>query len=136
MHNQAQQKHSKTVDHFVAPNRLPRASHKQRLTVAYTRGFADLLIHRNKYKKANKIGRKRNRPQMKKQGNSPEEKLEIRTSNLSDREFKVMIMRILSSIKKKDIETIKKDQSEIKNAISEINYTLEGINSRLDEPEN
>ena len=83
---------------------MPRDSHKQHLTVAYTRGFADLLIHRNKYKKANKMGRKRNRPQMKKQGNSPEEKLEkleIRTSNLSDREFKVMIIRILSSIKKK-----------------------------------
>ena len=38
------------------------------------------------------------------------------------REFRVMIIRILNSIKK-DIETIKKDQSEIKNAISEINNT-------------
>ena len=33
------------------------------------------------------------------------------------------------------IETIKRDQAEIKKAISEINNTLEGINSRLDKPE-
>ena len=53
-------------------------------------------------------------------------------SNLSERGFGVMIIRIINSMKK-DIETIKKDQSEIKNAISVINHTLEGINSRLDE---
>ena len=39
--------------------------------------------------------------------------------NLSDREFRAMIIRILKSMKKY-IETIKKDQSEIKNAMSEI----------------
>ena len=48
----------------------------------------------------------------------------METSNLSDREFRVIIIRILNSMKK-DIEIIKKDQSEIKNAISEINNTLE-----------
>ena len=47
-------------------------------------------------------------------------------------EFRVMITRILNSMKK-DMETINKDQSEIKNVVSEINNTLEGINSRLDE---
>ena len=60
---------------------------------------------------------------------------EMEARNLSDRNFRVMIMRILNSIKK-DRETIKKDQSEIKNAISEINNTLEGIKHRLDEAEN
>ena len=56
----------------------------------------------------------------------------MEASNLSDREFRIMVVRILNSMKK-DIETIKKDQSEIKNTISGINITLERINSRLDE---
>ena len=43
--------------------------------------------------------------------------------NLSDREFRVMIIRLLNSMKK-DIGTIKNDQLQIKNAISEINNTL------------
>ena len=58
----------------------------------------------------------------------------MEVNNLSDRQFRVMILKIHNSMKK-DIETIKKDQSDIKNAISEINNTLEGINSRLDERE-
>ena len=81
------------------------------------------------------MGRQRNSPQIKEQENSQEEELnEMETSNLSDKELRVMIIRILNSMKK-DIKTIKKDKSGIKNAISEINNTLEGINSRLDEAE-
>ena len=53
------------------------------------------------------MGRQRNRPQMKERENSPEEELdEMEASNVSDREFRVMIIRILNSMKK-DIETIK-----------------------------
>ena len=44
---------------------------------------------------------------MKEQENSPEELDEMETSNLSDREFGVMIIRLLNSMKK-DIETIKR----------------------------
>ena len=51
----------------------------------------------------------------------------MEASNLSDREFGVMIISILN--------TIKKDQLGAKNAISEINNTLGGENSRLDEVE-
>ena len=51
---------------------------------------------------------------------------EMEASNLSDKEFMVMIIRIVSSMKK-DIETFKKDLSEMKNAVSEINNTLERI---------
>ena len=81
------------------------------------------------------MGRQRNTPQMKEKENSPEGKLdEMGASNLSDREFRVMIIKIFNSMKK-DIEIIKKDQSEINNEISEINNTLEGIKSRLDEAE-
>ena len=46
-------------------------------------------------------------PQMKKQENFSEEELdEIEASNLSDREFRVMIIRTLNNMKE-DIETIK-----------------------------
>ena len=44
---------------------------------------------------------------MKEQENSPEELNEMEVSNLSDIEFRVMIIRIFNS-KKKNIETIKK----------------------------
>ena len=48
------------------------------------------------------MGRQRNRPQMKEQENSPEEELdEMEASNLSNREFRSMIIRILNSMKKK-----------------------------------
>ena len=80
------------------------------------------------------MGGRRNRPQMKERQNSPEELDEMEASNLSDREFRVITIGILNSMKK-GIKTTKKDQSEIKNAISEINNMLEGINSRLDEAE-
>ena len=49
---------------------------------------------------------------MKGQNNLPEELDEMGPNNLSDREFKVMIIRILN-IMTKYIETIKKYQSEI-----------------------
>ena len=46
------------------------------------------------------MGRQRNRPQMKTQENSPEELDEMKASNLSNREFRVMIIRILNRMKK------------------------------------
>ena len=62
------------------------------------------------------MGREGNRPQMKEWENSQEELDEMEGINLSDREFRVMIIKILNSMKT-DIETIKKDQSEMKDAI-------------------
>ena len=53
---------------------------------------------------------------MKEQENTPEELNEMEDSNLPDVEFRVMIIRMLNSMKK-DIEPIKKDKSKIKNAI-------------------
>ena len=109
-----------------------RASHHRCLTKAYARVFSVDLIKGNKSKEAAKMGRQRNGPQMKEQENSSEELYEMEANTLSHREFRVMTIRLLNTIKK-DIETIKKDNSEIRNTISEINNTLEGINSRLDE---
>ena len=65
------------------------------------------LIQRNKYKEAAKIGRQRNRPQTKEQENSPELH-ELGARNLSHREFRVMIIRILKSMKKKTEKPLKK----------------------------
>ena len=79
------------------------------------------------------MGRQGNRSQIKEQENFPEELMKWRLA-IYQIEFRIMIIRILNSMKK-DIEIIKKDQSKIKNAIFEINNTFEGINSRLDETE-
>ena len=59
------------------------------------------LSNRNKHKEANKVGRQRNWPQMKEWEKSPEKDLnEMETSNLSDIEFKIMIIRMLNGIKR------------------------------------
>ena len=72
---------------------------------------------------------------MKEEEKSPEKELnEVEASNLSDIEFKVMVIRMLNSMRK-DIETIEKNQSEIKSTIPEMKNTLKEINSRLDEAE-
>ena len=67
------------------------------------------------------MGRRRNRLQMKGKNSPGEELDELETINLSDREFRVMITRILKSMKK-DIETTRKGQSERKNAVCEITH--------------
>ena len=66
----------------------------------------------------------RNRPQMKEPENSPKELDEMEASNLSDSKFRVMIIRILNSMKK-ETETIKKGQSEIKNALASVTQWIE-----------
>ena len=66
---------------------------------------------------------------------------EIKASNLSDMEFKAMVLRMLKELSgnyitmKKDIETLNNNQLEMKNAVSEMKNTLEAIKSRLDEAE-
>ena len=45
--------------------------------------------------------RQRNRFQMKEQESSPEDLIEMQASNLSDEEFRVMITRMLNSMKKR-----------------------------------
>ena len=65
---------------------------------------------------------------MKEQETSPEEELdEMEASNFSDREFRMMIIRILNSMgkKKQNPKTIKKDQLGKQNAMSEIKHWKE-----------
>ena len=53
------------------------------------------------------MGRQRNLPQMKEPENSPEKELnEMEASNLSDIEFKVMVIKMLNSMKKTNIKRI------------------------------
>ena len=103
--------------------------------------------------------RQRNNPQMKGKEEDPESMLiEKEASQLSDTEFKAMVIRKLTELSelkenyqklqgnyneltanyinmKKEIETINKGQEEMKNTIFELKNTVEGIKSRLDEAE-
>ena len=102
------------------------------------------------------MGRQRNKPQKKGKEEASERMLnEIEASQLSDIEFKAMVIRKLNELTenyqksqgnyneltgnyinmKKEIETINKGQEEMKNTISELKNTVEGIKSRLDEAE-
>lgn len=64
---------------------------------------------------------------------------------MPDKEFKVVIIKILPGMERrvgepsknfnKDIENIKKDQSELKKTVTEMKNAPEGINSRLADAE-
>ena len=105
------------------------------------------------------MGRQRNNPQMKGKGEASERMLnEKEATQLSDTEFKAMVIRKLTELSeltenyqklqrkyneltanyinmKTEIETINKGQEERKNTIAELKKTVEGIKSRLDEAE-
>ena len=54
------------------------------------------LVHRNKHREAAKMRRQRNMAQMKGQIKTPEKELhEMEISNLSDAEFKTLVIRML-----------------------------------------
>ena len=56
-------------------------------------------------------------------------------SNLSDTEFKTLVMRMLKELSE-DLSSVKKIQSETKDSLIEIKNNLQGKNSRVDEAEN
>ena len=56
-------------------------------------------------------------------------------SNLSDAEFKTLVIRMLGELRE-DLNSIKKIQSEIKDTLIEIKNNLQGNNGRVDEAEN
>ena len=78
------------------------------------------------------MSRQRNMAQKKEQIKIPEKELnKMEISNLSNAEFKTLVIRMLSelsenfnSIKKKGMETIKKNQSDMKNALNEMKNNL------------
>ena len=56
-------------------------------------------------------------------------------SNLSDTEFKTLVIRMLKELSE-DLNSIIKIQSETKDTLSEVKNNLEGNNSRVDEAKN
>ena len=89
---------------------------------------------------------------MKKQGRNSQDQInEEELSNLPEREFRIMIVKMLQRLENrtekmqeafntvntttKDIEEIKNKQTEMNNTITEIKNTLERTNSRITEAE-
>ena len=76
--------------------------------------------------------KQRNMTQMKEQIKTLEKELNIiEISNLSDAEFKTLVIRILKELSK-DLKSIKKIQSEMKDTLIVIKNNLQGDNSRVD----
>ena len=73
---------------------------------------------------------------MKEQIKTAEKQLnKIEISNLSDAEFKTLVIRILKKLSK-DQNRIKKIQSEMKDTLIEIKINLQGISSGANEAKN
>ena len=88
--------------------------------------------------------------QNKEQDKTPEKQLnEVETGNLPEKEFRIMIVKMIQDLGKrmeakiekiqemfnKDLEEFKNKQTEMNNTIIEMKTTLEGINSRITEAE-
>ena len=73
--------------------------------------------------------------QMRNQNKTPEKKLnEMQISNLSDAEFKTLVIRMLKEFLEQ-FSNIKNSQAEVKFTLSEIKKNLQGTN-RVDEAKN
>ena len=83
---------------------------------------------------------------MKEQGKNPPDQInEKEIGSLPDREFRVMIVKMIQNLGNrmvkiqetfiKDLEKLKSKQTMMNNTINEIKNSLEGINSRISEAE-
>ena len=80
--------------------------------------------------------RQRNMAQMKEPIKTPEKELnKIEISNLSDAEFKLLVIRMLKELSE-DLSSIKNIQSEMKDTLIEIKNNLQRNNSRMNEAKN
>ena len=76
--------------------------------------------------------RQRNMTQMKEQIKTLEKELnKMEISNLSDAEFKTLVIRMLKELSE-DLKSIKKIQSEMKDTLIKMKDNLQGNNSRMD----
>ena len=74
--------------------------------------------------------------QMKEQIKTPEKELnKMEISNLSDAEFKILVIRMLKELSE-DLNSMKKIQSKMKDTIIEIKNDLQGKSSQVDEAKN
>ena len=119
-------------DCATGPNKTPTT----RPCSQHTESNQLYLIHRNKHREAAKTRKQRNMAQMKEQIKTPEKELnKMKISNLSDAEFKTLVIRMLKE-HSEDLSSMKKIQSEIKDSLIEIKNNLQGNNSRIDEADN
>ena len=82
------------------------------------------------------MGRQQNVAQIKENIKTSEKKLnKIEISNLSDAEFKTLVIRMFKELSE-DLNSIKKTQSEMKGTLTEIKNNFQGNNSRVDEAKN
>ena len=73
---------------------------------------------------------------MKEQVRSLEKELnELKISNLSDGQFKILVIKMLKELTE-DLNNIKKTQSETKGTVIEIKKNVQGNNSKVDEAKN
>ena len=90
--------------------------------------------------------RQKNTQQVKEQGqNTPDLTHEEETGNLPEKEFRIMIVKMIQNLGNridktqetfnKDVEELKRSQAMMKNTINEIKNILDGINSRITEAE-
>ena len=83
-----------------------------------------------------KVRTQRNLAQVKEEFKTPEEERnKMETSNLSEAEFKTLVIRILKELSE-DLSSIKKIQSDTKDTVIEVKNYLQGNNSRVDEAKN
>ena len=87
--------------------------------------------------------------QTKEQDKNPQEQLNEEIGNIPEKEFRVMIVKMIQNLRKrveaqtekiqemfnKELEDLKNKQTEMNNTITEMKNTLEGINSRITEAE-
>ena len=80
--------------------------------------------------------RQGNMAQMKEQIKTPERELnKVENSNLSDAEFKTLVIRMLKELSE-DLNSIKYIQAETKETVMEIENVLQGNSSRVEEAKN
>ena len=80
--------------------------------------------------------RQTNMTQMKEQIKTPEKELKkMEIGNLSDREFKTLVLRMFKELSEV-LKSIKKIQSEVNDTLTEIKNNLLGNNSTVNEAEN
>ena len=92
----------------------------------------------------------KNMSQVKKQGKNLQDQInEEEIGNLSEKEFRVMTVKMIQNLRNrtqartkkiqemfnKDLEELKNKQTEMNNTITQMKNTLEGINSRITEAE-
>uniref|UniRef100_A0A8C9C2F1 L1 transposable element RRM domain-containing protein n=1 Tax=Phocoena sinus TaxID=42100 RepID=A0A8C9C2F1_PHOSS len=112
--------------------------------------FCSLWKENHIHKEIDKMKRQRTLYQVKDHDKTPEKQLnEVKIGNLPEKEFRIMIVKMIQDLGKakeakiekmqemfnKDLEELKNKQTEMNNTITEMKTTLEGISSRITESE-